>query len=229
MKDLWVNDAGLDRDDSPTRLDASSSHSTLSAWEPNVEARPYSPEKTPFLNSEALRDTPKPRVSTQNGVARNLDSTRVAERKSDGVDIGGFFKVPNRLFGSGLAAKLGVSVTVVYVSLCDAANRKSSLSFSVSDETLSANTGLGKSTIRSARKTLVEVGLITYTMKAGSSAEYWLKTPELKWTPIKDRKRPPKKPRGRAFEAAALTVPPQSELPECLRGTGANYARPYRP
>lgn len=229
MNDLWGNEAGPDRNDFPIRLDATSSHAAISVRDPDVETGAHSSRTLPGPDARALRDAPQPRAPAQNGVARNLDSTRAAERKSDGVDIGGFFKVPNRLFGSGLAAKLGVSVTVVYVSLCDVANRKGSRSFSVSDETLSADTGLGKSTIRSARKTLAEAGLISYAMNAGSSAEYSLKTPEMKWNPVKNRKRTPKKPRGRAFEAAAVRVHPQSELPECLRGTGANYARPYRP
>src|SRR3954451_10691025 len=70
------------------------------------------------------------------------------------VDIGDYFKMPNRLFGSGQAAELGASTFLVYAAICDHANRNGALTFKVSDKALLGDTGLAKRTILGARKKL---------------------------------------------------------------------------
>lgn len=112
------------------------------------------------------------------------------------VRIGPFAKFPNRLFGSGLAATLGPSATLVYLNLCDHANREGDNTFRVSDRALAADTGIGPRTITNARKALLEGDLITCSQEPGRSYQYTLKTPSLKWKPQKERPRARLKPRG---------------------------------
>jgi hypothetical protein len=110
-------------------------------------------------------------------------------QKSARVDIGPFTKLPNKLFGSGYAARLGPSATVLYVALCEHANRNGSNSFKASDRSLSADTGLSTRTICDARKRLIEHRLITFSRQNGQTYRYTVLKVELAWTPVKTRRR----------------------------------------
>jgi hypothetical protein len=113
-----------------------------------------------------------------------------------GVDIGPFSKIPNRLFGSGTAAILGTSATLLFVALCEHANRNSSNIFSASDRALAADTGLSPRTICEARKALQERSLLSVERMEGRSYSYTLLKRELGWVPVKDRQREKRKPRA---------------------------------
>lgn len=145
------------------------------------------------------------------------------------VDVGPYTPIPNRFFGSGLAAKLGCSASLLYIVLWDHANRKSSNTFSVSDRALASDTGLGTRTICDARKCLCEYGLITFVRPEGRSYTYTLFKPSLEWVPIKERPRTKLKPRAnRSLVAMApqqnlLTLPSQN-----LLAHNAKFADPPR-
>lgn len=112
------------------------------------------------------------------------------------VRIGHFARFPNRFFGSGLAAKLGQSAALIYLCLCDHANREGDNTFRVSDRALAADTGIAQRTIINARKALIERDLIDCTRDPGRSYQYTVKTPSLNWKPQKERGRVKGKPRG---------------------------------
>jgi hypothetical protein len=112
------------------------------------------------------------------------------------VEIGNFSKMPNQFFGSGCAAKLGPSPTVLFLALCEQANRNSANSFAVSDRALASDTGLGPRTICDARKCLLEEGLISCLRIKGRSFTYTLPKYEFRWTGIKDRPRGKRRPRA---------------------------------
>jgi len=112
------------------------------------------------------------------------------------LDIGGYAKFPNRLFGSGMAARLGPSATLIYLALCDHANRKSEMSFSASDNALAGDTGIAPRTIFNARKKLIEYGLISCEREKGRSHIYTLLKPSWEWKPLKERPRRTLKPRA---------------------------------
>jgi hypothetical protein len=137
------------------------------------------------------------------------------------VDLGKFFQVPRNFFGSGVGAKLGPSTALVYVALCEAANRdwpKGSNTFTVSDRTLAADTGLSPRTIHDSRKRLMEARLVTCERKEGCSFTYTLQAQTLTAVPRKLRPRQEKQPR-------ASQSP--HHLPSALFGTHAKYATPY--
>lgn len=120
------------------------------------------------------------------------------------VEIGGWTKVPNKLFASGEAARLGPSPTVLYVALCEHANRSGKNTFKASDRAIAADTGLSPRTICDARKRLFERGLVKYVREKGQSYLYSLPIPDLNWVPIKQRLRVKRKARANhaAFQDA---------------------------
>ena len=126
------------------------------------------------------------------------------------VDIGPYTKIPNKLFGSGTAAILGPSATLLLVALCEHANRKSGNTFASSDRALAADTGLSSRKICDARKILQELRLLNATRREGTSYTYTLPKYDLQWVPIRDRPRAKQKPRG---------------LHARRNETAANYAR----
>jgi hypothetical protein len=135
----------------------------------------------------------------------------------------------NELFGSGLAAKLRSSAGWTYTALCNHANRKQSATFNVADSTLASDTGLAPRTIIEARKKLLAFGLIECAIFPGRSAVYTMKSFPLEWIPVKDRPRSKCKPRGNtSAKFAEVETEEPCDLPHILRGTGANYARPFR-
>jgi hypothetical protein len=125
------------------------------------------------------------------------------------VEIGFFSKIPRQFFGSGFAAKLGVSASLLFLALCEHANRNSANSFAVSDRALAADTGLAPRTICDARKCLIEAKLISCTRENGRSFTYTLSKYEFRWIGLNERHRP--KRRARALRSA-------------LTGTSATFA-----
>ncbi len=67
------------------------------------------------------------------------------------IQIGAFSKIPNKFFGSGTAARIGPSASIMFLALFEVANRKGASSFSISDRTLAADTGVATRTIVEAR------------------------------------------------------------------------------
>jgi hypothetical protein len=117
-------------------------------------------------------------------------------RGSKGPDLGSYTKIPSKLFGSGTVAALGSTVILVYVALCEHANRFESNSFKASDRALASETGFGTRTIHEARKTLIENGMISVARENGQSYTYTLCALSLKWIPLNERPRPKRQPRA---------------------------------
>ena len=130
-------------------------------------------------------------------------------REKGSVDVGPFTKIPNRLFGSGMARELKASATLLYVALCEGANRKGSNKFKASDNALASETNLSTRTICDARKRLIERSLISCDREKGQSYFYTLSVPPLKWVPLAERRREKLKPR--AYHAHKATDKPKSE------------------
>ena len=112
------------------------------------------------------------------------------------VDIGPYTQIPNRFFGSGIAARLGPSAGYIYLALCDHANRNGSNTFKASDRALAGDTRIASRTICDARKRLIEYGLISCNREKGQSHVYTLLKPSWEWKPLKERPRRTLKPRA---------------------------------
>ena len=105
------------------------------------------------------------------------------------VDIGPYSKIPNKFFGSGVAAQLGPSAALLFIALCEHANRNGSLSFKASDAALASDTGLSPRTISPARKRLMELRLVSCDRRDGRSYIYTLTKYEFTWQPVRERPR----------------------------------------
>lgn len=112
------------------------------------------------------------------------------------VEIGLYTQIPSKLFGSGTAARIGPSASLVFVALCEHANRDESNTFKASDRALASETGLGHRTICDARKRLGEHGLISFSRREGESYTYTIPKVSLEWIPLADRPRQKRKPRA---------------------------------
>ena len=112
------------------------------------------------------------------------------------VDIGPFTMIPRRFFGSGMAQKLKPSASLLYLALCEHANREPSNTFKTSDRALASETTLGTRTICDARKKLIENKLITCDREEGQSFTYTLLPQSLEWMPLAKRLRQNLKPRA---------------------------------
>jgi hypothetical protein len=134
--------------------------------------------------------------------------------------------MPYRLFSSGLGAKLGPSAGWLYAALCSYANDDSSVTFSMSNNAIASDTGMSARTIGDAKKKLREVGLIEYSSVPGRRDEYTLKKPDLERIKRGERPRAKKKPRGKMTKEDDPFG--WEGLPQILRGTSVNYAKPYR-
>jgi len=121
---------------------------------------------------------------------------RPANRVRGSVNIGPFTQIPNRLFSSGMASTLKPSATLLYVALCDHANRHGNNTFKASDKALASDTTLSPRTICDARKKLIENELITCTREEGQSYVYTLPVPSLRWVPMAERPRTQLQPRA---------------------------------
>lgn len=130
------------------------------------------------------------------------------------VDIGPYTKIPNKSFGSGTGAKLGRSSALLFLALCEHANRNGSMSFKASDAALASDTGLAPRTICDARKRLLEYGLISCRRQDGHSYTYTLKKYNFDWQPVRERRRPKCNPRAlHAARIKTVALPPTSRLP----------------
>jgi hypothetical protein len=114
------------------------------------------------------------------------------------LDIGPWARFPNKFFGSGMARNVGTSATVLYIALCENANRNQepSNTFKASDKALASETGLSPRTMRDARIKLSENGLVSYSREPGQSYTYTLLRQELKWQKRSERPRQQRKPRA---------------------------------
>jgi hypothetical protein len=128
-----------------------------------------------------------------------------AHKERQSVDIGPYTQIPNRFFGSGMAARLGPSAGYIYIALCEHANRTSSVTFKASDKALASETTIAPRTICNARKKLIEYGLISCKREKGQSHIYTLLKPSWEWMPLKERHRRKLKPR-------ALHAPPTPKV-----------------
>ena len=136
------------------------------------------------------------------------------------VDVGPYTKIPNKFFGSGTAAKLGCSASLVFLALCEHANRESSNTFKASDRALASETGLGTRTICDARKRLQEYGLISTSRPEGQSYSYTLPKLSLRWVPLVERPRNKRKPRAIYANTGSLQ--------QNVLHSPANFAGPWR-
>ena len=122
------------------------------------------------------------------------------DKPHNGVNTGkSFFKVPGKLFASGLAQTLRTSATLLYCALWENANRPTfpSNTFETTDKRLSFETGLSPRTIRDARNRLKEKGLIQCVRPFGAKFAYTLLPQDLKSIPKEERRpRTKKRPRG---------------------------------
>jgi hypothetical protein len=111
------------------------------------------------------------------------------KRRQQPVDVGPYTQIPNRFFGSNMAARLGPSAGYIYIALCEHANRNSSITFKASDKALASETTIAPRTICNARKRLIEYGLISCKREKGQSHVYTLLKPSWEWKPLKERQR----------------------------------------
>lgn len=162
----------------------------------------------------ARRTGPEPQPPDANGQPGVLptdgeggDWLDVELPRQKSVDIGLFARFPNTFFSSGMARKLGPSASVLYIALCENANRNCppSNTFAAADKTLAWETGLSPRTLRNVRIKLMENGLVKYGREPGQKYTYTLLRQELKW--LKVAERPPRqerRPRGMAAAKAKL-------------------------
>lgn len=185
----------------------------------NFQPRPPDPGGEPALPRRESNTSP-------DGIQRRADPRRRTSGQANTADIGPYFRMPYRLFSSGLGAKLGPSAGWLYAALCSYANDHSSLTFSVSNKTISSDTGMSARTIGEAKRELRERCLIEYSSKPGSRDQFTLKRPELERIKRGERTIAKKKPRGKTGKANDPSE--WGELLQILRGTSVDYARPYR-
>jgi hypothetical protein len=142
------------------------------------------------------------------------------------VDIGPFTQIPNRLFASGTAAKIGPSATTFYAALCERANRKGSNTFSASDRSFESDTGLSPRTLRDLRPILSQYCLITLERKNGRSYTYTiLRPPAMEYIGIGDRLREKRRPR--AYSVRASTFPEKNHPKNVLTEESLYRNNPY--
>jgi hypothetical protein len=128
-------------------------------------------------------------------------TARIASGNNEGkrqgkVEIGPYSKMPAKFFGSGTAASLGSSATLLFLALCEHANRHNANTFKASDRALASDTGLGTRTICDARKCLTERGMISPIRSEGESYTYTIPEFSFKWIPLAERPRQKQNPRA---------------------------------
>ena len=121
------------------------------------------------------------------------------------VEIGPFSKMPAKFFSSGTAANLGRSAALLFLALCEHANRNNGNTFKASDNALASDTGGAPRTICDARKKLEEHGLISCSRDKGESYIYTIPAFSFDWIRVADRPRLKKKPR--ALHASRVARP----------------------
>jgi hypothetical protein len=137
-------------------------------------------------------------------ISPSFDGRAEPQRQKSG-DIGLWARFPKNFFGSGMARKLGPSASVLYIALCENANRPQppSNTFRARDRDLAWETGLSPRTIRNVRIKLSESGLAEYRREPGQNYTYTLLRQELKWFKLAERTpRQKRRPRGMAARRA---------------------------
>jgi DNA-binding transcriptional ArsR family regulator len=145
----------------------------------------------------------KSKALTDDG--EGVDWSDLEPRKQKSVEIGHFARFPNKLFGSGLANRLGPSATLFYLALCECANREKERvnTCSVTDRQLAWESGLSPRTLRNLRTKLMEHGLVTFQREPGQKYTYTLLPQQLEWFKLKERPpRQKRKPRGNSAQLA---------------------------
>ena len=140
------------------------------------------------------------------GIFEEAPSSGVNEPKRvRPLDIGWWTKIPNKFFSSGMACKVGPSASLLYLALCENANRPQppTNTFKASDKALASETGLSPRTLRDVRIKLVENGLIDYRREPGQCYTYVLLPQKLKWIKLAERPRQKRKPRAMAVSGGA--------------------------
>ncbi len=171
--------------------------------QPADDFDPEPPEHAPEEPPEWLDGGP---VEEEEPTSRDgIEYGPETDPRKRGVDIGSFAKFPNKFFGSGMARKIGPSASVLYLALCENANRsrERSNSFRARDKDLAWETGLSPRTIRNVRAKLLENGLAHFRREPGQNYTYTLTRQDLKW--FKPAERPPRqkqRPRGMAAQRA---------------------------
>jgi hypothetical protein len=112
------------------------------------------------------------------------------------VEIGLYSAMPSKFFSSGTAARLGPAASLVFLALCENANRHEKNQFKASDRALASETGYSPRKICDARKRLIEHGLISCTRQEGQSFEYTLPAYSFDWVRLENRLRKKRKPRA---------------------------------
>ena len=112
------------------------------------------------------------------------------------VEIGPYSKIPCKFFSSGMASNLGPAASLVFLALCEHANRHGDNSFKASDKALASETGYSPRKICDARKRLIERRLISCSRQEGQSYVYTLTSYSFIWVQLEDRLRKKRKPRA---------------------------------
>lgn len=128
------------------------------------------------------------------------------------VEIGPWFKMPNNIFRSGTAAKLGKMETLLYAALCEFANGEGENTFRASDKQLASVTGIGTRTICDARKKLLEEHLIECLPRPkGQTFTYKLCPVSLRFMRLEERVRRKDRPRAlHGRSTSAISAEPQA-------------------
>ncbi len=140
------------------------------------------------------------------GTSQIPSHTRTGRR---GVDLGLYTMIPSKFFGSGTALALGKSAALLFVALCEHANRVGQNTFHASDRALASDTGLSERTICDARTKLVEHGLVKIQRGMGQIHTYTIPKLAFVWVPIAERPRKRRQPRAYAARRAAVTTDSQ--------------------
>jgi hypothetical protein len=119
------------------------------------------------------------------------------------VQIGLYSQIPCKFFSSGTAASLGPAASLVFLALCENANRHGKNMFKASDKALASETGYSPRKICDARKRLIEKKLISCSRHDGESYDYTLFSYSFDWVRLEDRLRKKRKPRALYSSRAA--------------------------
>jgi len=174
--------------------------------------------------SEYLEPQTSPPVSPSVSRKREDESD---QKESKSYFPGGYFQMPHRLFSSGKAAELKPTEGWLFTALCSRLNdngyRKT---LRVADRVLADETGMGVATIRAARETLRDLGLIEFDVRAGKMCSYTVVKIALERIPAKERK-PRQKLNRRGKPFAKISEHGFEGLHQILRESPVKFAKPH--
>jgi hypothetical protein len=143
----------------------------------------------------------------------------------------GFFMLHNRIFSSGLAARMGPRPFVLYCWLHGEKNSQRRQPFRASDERIARDTGISPTSLAQYRRTLQALGLIECSRGPSQSYEYTVMDSRdlfLESKPMREKPRKVGKPRGRSI---AQKGKPKEELydglPRIMFERPTKYAVPF--